>query len=69
MLNCLFTLRLIFSSSSPYCCPLATMASSNAVDIAPVEGDAAATKENRLHKDVEVGPETIDIDRIERVYA
>lgn len=48
------------------------MASNNGVEIAPVEGntgDVRATKETGLHKDVEVGPEAIDIDRIERVYA
>ena len=48
------------------------MASNNAVEIAPVDEHAAdmrATKETGLHKDVEVGPQTVDIDRIERVYA
>lgn len=48
------------------------MASNNAVEIAPVDGhtaDMRGTKEIGLHNDVEVGPQTVDIDRIERVYA
>ena len=48
------------------------MASNNGAEIEPMEGntgDVRATKGTGLYKDVEVGPEAIDIDRIERVYA
>lgn len=45
---------------------------SSAVDTAPMgkdAGDSMAAKQTGLQEDVEVGPEVIDIDRIERVYA
>jgi hypothetical protein len=46
---------------------------SEAVDIRPIEkrgGDlSAAAKNGGLQKDIEVGAEIIDVDRIERVYA
>ena len=45
---------------------------SDAVEIAPIEkrvGETSDGKQTGLHQDVEVGPEMIDIDRIERVYS
>jgi hypothetical protein len=46
---------------------------SDAVEITPVEkraGEPSSTVKHRgLQKDVEVGAEMIDIDRIEKVYA
>jgi hypothetical protein len=46
---------------------------SDAVEIAPVVKSAGepdvATKHGNMQKDVEVGTEMIDIDRIEKVYA
>lgn len=48
------------------------MAANHAVEIAPLEEnvpDTRVTKQTGLNQDVEVGPEAIDIDRIERVYA
>jgi hypothetical protein len=46
---------------------------SDAVEIAPIEKTAGepnvATKHGNMQKDVEVGTELIDIDRIEEVYA
>jgi hypothetical protein len=45
---------------------------SDAVEIAPTEkrvGEANDGKQTGLHQDVEVGPEVVDIDRIERVYS
>jgi hypothetical protein len=44
----------------------------DAVEIAPIEkrvGETSDGKQTGLHQDVEVGPEMIDIDRIERVYS
>jgi hypothetical protein len=44
----------------------------DAVEIAPIEkrvGETSDAKQTGLHQDVEVGPEMIDIDRIERVYS
>jgi hypothetical protein len=46
---------------------------SEAVDITPIEkragGSSTAATNGGLQKDVEVGAEMIDIDRIEMVYA
>lgn len=42
------------------------------MEIAPMGKDAGETskaKQTGLHRDVEIGPEMVDIDRIERVYA
>jgi hypothetical protein len=41
-------------------------------EIAPIEkrvGETSDAKQSGLHQDVEVGPEMVDIDRIERVYS
>jgi hypothetical protein len=38
-------------------------------DTVPVEKSVDGTKRGNEHQDVEVGPEMINIDRIEKVYA
>ncbi|KAI4910936.1 hypothetical protein J4E90_007193 [Alternaria incomplexa] len=45
---------------------------SDAVEIAPIEkrvGETSDAKQTGLHRDAEVGPEMVDINRIERVYS
>lgn len=45
---------------------------SDAGEIAPIEkrvGETSDAKQTGLHRDAEVGPEMVDIDRIERVYS
>ena len=45
---------------------------SDTVEIAPMEkiaGESSTSKQGGLHQDVEAGPEMVDLDRIERVYA
>lgn len=49
------------------------MASSEAIGRSPIHKEIGqnsmdAMKQGELHRDVEVGPEMVDIDRIERVY-
>lgn len=67
-MDCLFT----FGSSFLLVLRQSYNMASDAVEIAPIEkrvGETSDAKQTGLHRDAEVGPEMVDIDRIERVYS